>query len=65
MSGILGMVVEFLKLYNPPWLDTFRATLPGILLLGRIFNPWDIVVYWIAIVMVAGVDVKVRTHGST
>jgi hypothetical protein len=62
MSGILGTVVEFLKLYNPPWLDAIRSTLPGTLLLGRIFNPWDIVVYWIAIVFAAGWDVKMRQH---
>lgn len=65
ISGILGTVVEFLKLYSPPWLDTFRNTLPGILLLGRIFNPWDIFVYWVAIVLAAGFDVRVRVHNST
>jgi hypothetical protein len=58
ISGILGTLVEVLKLYNPTWLDTFRHTLPGILLLGRIFNPWDIFVYWVAIVFAAGFDIR-------
>ncbi len=64
ISGIVATFVEFLKLYNPPLLDAFRHTLPGIVLLGRIFNPWDIVVYWMAIVLAAGCDVKVRLHRS-
>ena len=57
--------MEFLKLYDPPWLDAFRSTLPGIVLLGRIFNPWDIVVYWIAIILSAGFDVKMRLNWFT
>lgn len=64
-SGILAMSVEFLKLYNPPWLDAFRSTLPGILLLGRIFNPWDIVVYWIAILVAVGCELRARQHYFT
>jgi hypothetical protein len=64
ISGILGTAIEFLKLYNPPWLDAFRSTLPGILLLGRIFNPWDIVVYWIAIALGVGLDFELRRNSS-
>ena len=60
LSGMLGSAVEFFKLYDPAWLDAFRHTLPGIILLGRIFNPLDIVVYWVAIAAAAGVDVFVR-----
>ena len=52
-------------MYDPPWLDAFRSTLPGIVLLGRIFNPWDIVVYWIAIILSAGFDVKMRLNWFT
>jgi hypothetical protein len=64
ISGILGTAIEFLKLYNPPWLDAFRSSLPGILLLGRIFNPWDIVVYWIAIALGVGLDFELRRNSS-
>jgi hypothetical protein len=60
LSGTLGSAVELLKLYNPPWLDAFRGTLPGIILLGRIFSVRDIVTYWIAITLAAGVDHVIR-----
>jgi hypothetical protein len=48
-AGTLATSVEFLKLYHSPWLDSFRMTLPGILLLGRFFSVWDIVAYWFAV----------------
>lgn len=60
ISGVLGTAVEFLKLYDPPRLDAFRRTLPGIILLGRIFNWRDIATYWIAISLVAGLDLVLR-----
>lgn len=63
-SGFLATAVEFLKLYDPPWLDAFRSTLAGILLLGRIFNPWDIAVYWTAISLAAILDVSLRSRRS-
>jgi Protein of unknown function (DUF2809) len=48
-AGTLATSVEFLKLYHSPWFDSFRMTLPGILLLGRFFSVWDIVAYWFAV----------------
>ena len=60
ISGVLGTAVEFLKLYDPPWLDTVRRTLPGIIILGRIFNWRDIATYWIAISLAAGLDLLIR-----
>jgi len=56
LSGGIAAAVEFLKLYHAPWLDAFRLTLPGILVLGRHFSLWDIVAYWIAICLGACVD---------
>ena len=56
LSGIIGTAIEFLKLYQAPWLDAFRGTLPGIVILGRIFNWRDIVLYWVAIFFAAGLD---------
>ena len=41
-------------------LDAFRMTLPGILLLGRVFPVWDIAVYWSAIVVGAAIDARLR-----
>jgi hypothetical protein len=64
LSGIIGTAVEFLKFYYTPWLDAFRHTLAGIILLGRIFNVRDIVDYWVAIAIAAGLDMLVRRHSS-
>jgi hypothetical protein len=33
------------------WLDAFRLTLAGALLLGRIFSPWDMVAYGAGIIL--------------
>ena len=60
LTGALATAVEFIKLYHTPLLDAFRLTLPGIVLLGRIFSVWDIVAYWIAISVGALVDWSLR-----
>jgi hypothetical protein len=60
ISGAIAAAVEFLKLYHAPWLDAFRLTLPGILVLGRHFSLWDIMAYWIAICLGATVDGMLR-----
>ncbi len=60
LSGIIGTAIEFLKLYQAPWLDAIRVTVPGILILGRIFNWRDIVVYWVAIMVAAAFDHGLR-----
>jgi hypothetical protein len=49
LAAAIATAVEFLKLYHSTALDAFRHTLPGILLLGRIFSVWDILAYWLAI----------------
>jgi len=55
-TGLFATAIEYLKLYHSPALDTFRLTLPGILLLGRFFSLWDIVAYWFAIATGALID---------
>lgn len=37
--------IEFLQLYQPPWLQAIRATLPGRLVLGSTFLWSDLPVY--------------------
>jgi hypothetical protein len=37
--------IEFLKLYQPPWLQTIRGTLPGRLILGTNFDLYNLPVY--------------------
>ncbi len=56
VAGMIASAVEFFKLYRSPSLDAFRHTLPGILLLGRIFSFRDISAYWVAILLGAAWD---------
>ncbi len=61
-AGVSATGIEFFKLYHAPGLDAFRTTLPGVLLLGRIFSGWDIVAYWLAIAAGALADIWIRRH---
>ena len=47
---------EFFRLYHKPTLDAFRLTLAGALLLGRVFDPWHLVAYAVAILIVVAID---------
>jgi hypothetical protein len=38
LSIVIATSVELFRLVHAPWLDAFRLTLPGALLLGRIFS---------------------------
>lgn len=49
----ISVAVEFFRLYHLPWLDTFRLTLWGKLLLGRVFALWNILAYAIGIALAA------------
>lgn len=60
ISGLIATAVEFVKLYHTAWLDAFRHTLAGIVLLGSIFSFRDIAAYWIAIVLAVVLDSFVR-----
>jgi hypothetical protein len=60
LAWALATAVEFFKLCHAPALDAFRLTLPGILLLGRLFSVWDIVAYWLAICIAALADLAMR-----
>ena len=61
LTGAIATGVEFFKLYQSSSVNAFRHTLPGIILLGRIFSVWDIVAYWIAIGAAALVDRCLRS----
>ncbi len=60
ISGLIATAVEFFKLYHSPGMNTFRLTLPGMLLLGRYYSVWDIVAYWIAILVGVFLDTRIR-----
>ena len=56
ISAAIAVVVELFRLVHAPWLDAFRLTLPGALLLGRIFSGWDLLAYGVGILFAAGLD---------
>ncbi|OWV68139.1 hypothetical protein ATY76_14630 [Rhizobium sp. R339] len=56
----VAICVEFFRLYHTPWLDAFRLTTPGALLLGRVFSLWNILAYAIGIVVACAFDPALR-----
>jgi len=51
IAFIIAVLVEFSRLVHIDWLDEFRTTLAGAILLGRYFSYYDILAYGIAIVV--------------
>jgi hypothetical protein len=47
----IAVCVELFRLVHAPWLDAFRLTMAGALLLGRVFSPWNILTYGVGIVL--------------
>jgi hypothetical protein len=45
IATTIAIGVELSRLVHRPWLDDFRLTLAGALLLGRVFSPWNLVAY--------------------
>ncbi|KQT49200.1 hypothetical protein ASG52_09540 [Methylobacterium sp. Leaf456] len=56
----VSAAVEFFRLVHTPWLDAFRLTLAGQLLLGRVFSPWNLLAYAVGIAVAAGCDAASR-----
>jgi len=56
IAAVIATVVEFSRLLHAPWLDAFRLTTAGALLLGRIFSLWNLVAYAIGILLGACID---------
>lgn len=54
VATVIAVAVEFSRLVHTPWLDAFRLTTAGALLLGRIFSLWNLVAYAIGIASVFG-----------
>ncbi|CCE10954.1 conserved membrane hypothetical protein [Bradyrhizobium sp. STM 3843] len=52
----IAVVVELVRLVHTPWLDSFRLTLAGALLLGRIFSIWNILAYAVGILLAMEID---------
>jgi hypothetical protein len=56
ISASIAICVEVFRLVHAPWLDAFRLTLAGALLLGRIFSPWNLLAYGVGIVLAMLLD---------
>jgi Protein of unknown function (DUF2809) len=56
ISAAIAVGVELFRLVHAPWLDAFRLTTAGALLLGRIFSLWDMLAYGVGIVLGMGLD---------
>lgn len=64
-AGTIATLVELTRLYHWAWLDAFRASLAGAILLGRYFSIHNIVAYWVAIAVGASMDTFVlRRFGN-
>jgi len=61
IAAVIAVAVELFRLIHTPWLDAFRLTLTGALLLGRIFSPWDILAYGFGILLGVVLD---RSHSD-
>nr|WP_244396038.1 DUF2809 domain-containing protein [Beijerinckia indica] len=51
IAAVIALVVELSRLYHTPWLDTFRISTAGALLLGRFFSIFNIVAYGAGIIL--------------
>lgn len=49
LALLVSLASELLRLVHAPALDAFRLTLPGALLLGRVFSAWNILAYAVGI----------------
>lgn len=52
----VAVLVELFRLVHAPWLDAFRFTTAGALLLVRVFSPWNMLSYAIGIATARGLD---------
>ncbi|MBY5400042.1 DUF2809 domain-containing protein [Rhizobium leguminosarum] len=58
---LIAISVELFRLYHTPWLDAFRLTTAGALLLGRVFSLWNMLAYAIGIAAACAFDPARRT----
>jgi hypothetical protein len=56
ISIAIAVCVELFRLVHTPWLDEFRLTLAGALLLGRVFSVWNMVAYGTGILLGMWID---------
>ncbi|QEE47549.1 DUF2809 domain-containing protein [Rhizobium sp. WL3] len=64
LAIVIAALTEFSRLYHTTWLDAFRLTLAGALLLGRIFSWWNIAAYTLGIVLAALVEARLLARSG-
>jgi hypothetical protein len=57
--------IELTQLYQAPWIDAIRATLPGRLVLGQGFHAFDLVCYVIGVGIAVGLELAARARART
>ena len=56
IAAAIAVGVELFRLVHAPWLDEFRLTTAGALLLGRVFSVWNMAAYGAGIVFAMWLD---------
>ena len=56
IAATIAVGVELFRLVHTPWLDDFRLTAAGALLLGRVFSPLNMLAYGAGIVLTMWLD---------
>lgn len=56
--------IEFSQIYHAQWIDAWRATIPGKLILGSTFNAIDLAAYAAGIAIGTGVEVMWRRRNG-
>ena len=49
IAASIAVGVELFRLVHTPWLDEFRLTMAGALLVGRVFSWWNMLAYAVGI----------------
>lgn len=65
MAFAIAVLVELFRLYHNVWLDEFRLTTAGALLIGRVFSVWNIIAYGCGIVLAYAVTRKAGFHSHS
>ncbi len=65
VASCIAVSVEVSQLWHTPWLDAFRQTRLGVLLIGRFFSWADIAAYLAGIALAAGGDRSVSRLSKT
>lgn len=56
IAATIAVGVELFRLVHAPWLDEFRLTTAGALLLGRVFSALNMLAYGVGIVLAMWLD---------